>query len=126
MTVYIVKSVSKGAKNTRWQFADGYGSLFDGLLPTSGNYRVGQEIDKDAFSSIRALNNGQHCQIGQNGVMNSVEQIQAIRDAERAAVAGYCTHDTVETSNYVNALTGEVIAQNMTEAEFEAMMETEF
>lgn len=114
MTVYLIKSIAKGQKNTRWQFADCYGSLFDGLLPTSGNYVPGQEIDKDAFSSIRGVNEGQHCQIGQDGVQNTVEQILALRDAE-----------AVQTANYVNVLTGETLAQNVTEAEFESMMESE-
>lgn len=105
MTVYTVKVVTRGNKNTRWQFADGYGNLYDGLLPTNGNYRVGQELDKDAFSSIRSVRTGQ----------NSVEQVLAIRDAEAASA-----------QNYVNVLTGEVLATTCTEAEFESMMECEF
>ena len=101
MTVYILRMVNRGGKNTRWMFADGYGSKFDGLLPNSGNYRIGQELDKDAFSSIRELNDGSHTQIGVNAV------------AEAAA----------ERQNYVDLVTGETCARNMSEAEFEAFLE---
>lgn len=112
MTVYIIKIVAKGNKNTRWQFADGYGNIFDGLLPTSGNYNVGMELDKDAFSSIRTIKSAAS-PLSTEVSMNSVDEVLAIRDAEAAM-----------TNQYVDIVTGQTA--QMTEAEFEAALEKEF
>ena len=102
MTVYITKQIAKGQKNTRWQFSDGNGGLWDGLLPTAGDYRVGQELDNSLFKSIRLL----------EGDSQSTESLST-------------DFTPAETHTYVNVLTGQVLAQDMTEAEFEAALEVE-